>query len=89
MRPGSTSPCPLLLLSLLHHQQTATVQAAVAADEVKSLPGWEGALPTKHYSGYLDANKGQHHMHYYLQLSEGDPKTDPITLWWGIYRVAT
>ena len=24
------------------------------ADEVKSLPGWDGALPSKHYSGYLD-----------------------------------
>ena len=43
--------------------------------------GWEGALPTKHYSGYLDASKGTKHMHYYLQLSEGNPKTDPITLW--------
>jgi uncharacterized membrane protein YkvI len=27
--------------------------AAVAADEVLSLPGWTGALPTKQYSGYL------------------------------------
>ena len=25
-----------------------------AADEVTSLPGWEGRLPSKHYSGYLD-----------------------------------
>ena len=29
---------------------------------------------------YLDAAGGKKHMHYYLQLSEGDPKTDPITL---------
>lgn len=29
---------------------------------------------------YLDAAGGTKHMHYYLQLSEGDPKTDPITL---------
>jgi hypothetical protein len=29
---------------------------------------------------YLDAANGTKHMHYYLQFSEGDPKTDPITL---------
>ena len=56
-------------------------EAAVTADEIKALPGWTGALPTKHYSGYLDASKGTKHMHYYLQLSENDPKTDPVTLW--------
>eukprot|EP01045_Picozoa_sp_COSAG04_P027027 COSAG04_NODE_3877_length_2455_cov_1.409593_1_plen_61_part_10 len=26
-------------------------EAAVSADEVKALPGWDGALPSKHYSG--------------------------------------
>ena len=55
--------------------------AAVSHDEIKSLPGWDGPLPTKHYSGYLDAAKGTKHMHYYLQLSEGNPVKDPITLW--------
>ena len=45
---------------------------AVAADEVKSLPGWKGALPSRHYSGYLPARNGENHVHYYLQLSEGD-----------------
>eukprot|EP01052_Picozoa_sp_SAG31_P036382 SAG31_NODE_4531_length_3158_cov_4.651193_5_plen_173_part_00 len=56
-------------------------EAEVAADEIKNLPGWDKPLPSKHYSGYLDAANGTKHMHYYLQLSEGDPKSDPVTLW--------
>ena len=28
-------------------------QAAIAADEITTLPGWDGALPSKQYSGYL------------------------------------
>lgn len=31
--------------------------AAREADEIKSLPGWTGDLPSKQYSGYLDAGK--------------------------------
>jgi len=54
--------------------------AAVAADRVTSLPGWAGALPSRHYSGYLPVRGGQAFMHYYLQLSEGDPAADPVTL---------
>jgi hypothetical protein len=31
---------------------------AIAADEVTSLPGWTGgALPSKHYSGYIPVGK--------------------------------
>lgn len=52
-------------------------------DEIKSLPGWSGALPTKHYSGLVQVGMTQRrphpsYMHYYLQLSEGDPATDPL-----------
>ena len=35
-----------------------------AEDEVKSLPGWDKALPSKHYSGYITVGaKKNHHMH--------------------------
>jgi hypothetical protein len=60
---------PFLALSSL----SLSAQAAVAADEVTSLPGWTGPLPSRHYSGYLEARNGTHHIHYYLTLSEGDP----------------
>ena len=37
-------------------------RAAPDADLVKGLPGWDGALPSKHYSGFLNAS--QYHVHY-------------------------
>ena len=41
--------------------------AAVAADEVLSLPGWTGALPTKQYSGYLSiSGKNTHIIYIYI-----------------------
>lgn len=39
-----------------HHavpQGRNPIGASRAADEVKSLPGWDGALPSKHFSGYV------------------------------------
>ena len=59
------------------------VHAAVPADRVTSLPGY-GVPPTPHYSGYLPVGKysavpGK--LHYWLQLSEAHPDSDPIVLW--------
>ena len=34
---------------------STTPAAEREADEVKSLPGWDKALPSKQYSGYLSA----------------------------------
>jgi len=31
--------------------------AAVVQDEVTALPGWDKALPSKHYSGYLNIDE--------------------------------
>lgn len=58
--------------------------AAPAADEVTSLPGWAQALPSKHYSGYINvsAAAGQPMLVHYLYIeSEQDPATDPTILW--------
>merc|ERR1719345_595111 len=71
-----TATISVALLAVL-----SPIQAAPAADEVTALPGWPKALPSKHYSGYIPVRNGQSHVHYYLQLSENDPSTDPITLW--------
>jgi carboxypeptidase C (cathepsin A) len=62
------------------------IGASRAADEVKSLPGWEGALPSKHYSGYLDvglssAGVKNIHIHYWLSESERSPENDPVVFW--------
>ena len=56
--------------------------ADVPADEVTALPGWSKPLPSKQWSGYLTVGKEKsRHLHYYFVASEGDPTTDPVTLW--------
>lgn len=62
----------------------ARVYAAVEADLVSSLPGYEGALPSNHYSGYISTGKlsgvaGQ--LHYWFIESTNDPANDPVVLW--------
>jgi carboxypeptidase C (cathepsin A) len=53
-----------------------------AADEVASLPGWDGALPSKHYSGYIPVGHGGSKMiHYYLQEADEDAPSKPLLLW--------
>tara|TARA_B110000208_G_scaffold14306_1_gene17371 strand:+ start:82 stop:1770 length:1689 start_codon:yes stop_codon:yes gene_type:complete len=67
------------------HAFFSSALSAITADEVTSLPGWTGALPSKMYSGYLtvpgDAGPGTKHYHYFFVESENDPVTDPIGLW--------
>ena len=59
------------------------VQAAPAADRVTSLPGWPGALPSAHYSGFLTVEHGGQaaRVHYQVALSEQSAATAP-TLYW-------
>ena len=60
------------------------IQADVPADEITSLPGWTGKLPSRHYSGFfptsLDGSPGAM-LHYWLTLSESQPTTDPLVVW--------
>lgn len=58
----------------------AVAHGANVADEIVSLPGWSDALPSKQYSGYLNASDTSH-LHYWLVLSESNPSTDPLVLW--------
>ena len=37
------------------------VRGAIKAHEVTALPGWDGPLPSKHYSGYLPVGKSKDH----------------------------
>jgi hypothetical protein len=77
----TVAPTPTLTPSLpTTHRAPAVgrnpIGAPASADEVTALPGWEGALPSKHYSGYLDVGlttkaKKDIHIHYWLSESEG------------------
>ncbi|EOD27293.1 hypothetical protein EMIHUDRAFT_73387 [Emiliania huxleyi CCMP1516] len=51
-----------------------------AGDEVKALPGWYGALPSRQFSGYLSV--GEHKkLHYWLVEAEARPESAPLVLW--------
>ncbi|KAK9941823.1 hypothetical protein M0R45_007516 [Rubus argutus] len=47
---------------------------------VKSIPGFDGDLPFKLYTGYVRVGKLE--MFYYFIESEGNPKEDPLLLWY-------
>lgn len=63
---------------------SAAVLGAPAADLVTELPGWQGALPSATYSGYVNVSDtaGMPMMVHYLYIeSEGSPAADPTILW--------
>ena len=73
-----------MIYSLLALSTLGLASAAIQSDKVTSLPGYDGDLPSTHYSGYLpvgeiSGTKG--HLHYWLIESESDPANDPIVLW--------
>ncbi|XP_057965173.1 serine carboxypeptidase-like 20 [Malania oleifera] len=49
---------------------------------LSQLPGFNGTLPSKHYSGYvtIDKNHGKK-LFYYFVVSERKPSEDPVVLW--------
>ena len=65
-----------LILSLVLY----TTLADSPSDEVTSLPGWDGALPSKQYSGYLNITETKHY-HYWFVECENDPLNAPVVLW--------
>jgi hypothetical protein len=65
--------------------------AAIAAPSeylVKSLPGWDGPLPSAWYSGFTYAGvppgypEGEMFVHWVFIESENDPSTDPVVVWY-------
>ncbi|XP_038688657.1 serine carboxypeptidase 1-like [Tripterygium wilfordii] len=47
---------------------------------VTDLPGFQGAFPSKHYSGYVEIDT-ERYLFYYFVVSERKPKDDPVVLW--------
>lgn len=56
--------------------------------EIKSLPGWHKALPSRMWSGFADAgpppgdSSGLMHMHYMFIECENNPATAPVIAWY-------
>ena len=77
----------LLLLSLAACAPLPT-PARPDADEVHALPGWDGPLPSRMWSGYVSAGTAEeagvsHALfgHYFFAESERDPAKDPLVVW--------
>jgi hypothetical protein len=69
----------------------AAAWAAPDEFEVTSLPGWDGPLPSKMYSGFSSAgaspgptSNGTMYFHYVFIESENDPATDPVVVWYNV-----
>merc|ERR1711945_42924 len=54
--------------------------ATPESDRIINLPGWDGELPSKQYSGYLDISNTKHY-HYWFIECETDPENAPTVLW--------
>lgn len=69
-----------ILLTLV---SLVAVYGLVAKDEILSLPGWTGALPTRQFSGYLSLGTKYTgtNLHYWLVQSEVNPETAPTLIW--------
>ncbi|GJN11873.1 hypothetical protein PR202_ga30107 [Eleusine coracana subsp. coracana] len=77
------SPFFLVFLHVAAAALLASLAAAAPEDHlVADLPGFHGAFPSKHYSGYVTVDEAsERSLFYYLVLSERDPATDPVVVW--------
>ncbi|KAL5203670.1 hypothetical protein ABZP36_008541 [Zizania latifolia] len=72
----------LAVLLLLCFFSDDGVAASLARTNVASLPGFDGALPSRLETGYVtvDEENGAELFYYFIE-SEGDPGSDPVLLW--------
>ncbi|XP_042000834.1 serine carboxypeptidase-like 20 isoform X3 [Salvia splendens] len=62
--------------------QLQFAEAAPQLSLVRSLPGFKGAFPSKHYSGYVTLEGSPpKNLFYYFVVSERSPALDPVVLW--------
>ncbi|GJN37084.1 hypothetical protein PR202_gb26006 [Eleusine coracana subsp. coracana] len=78
--------CPFLLLFFVTTAApllfSRNVAAALHEHLITDLPGFHGAFPSNHYSGYVTVDEAsERRLFYYLVLSERDPAADPVVVW--------
>jgi len=60
---------------------TLHYSAAAIADEVKHLPGWNGPLPTKWFSGMLAISPNMFSHYIYVEREPKSSGPAPLMLW--------
>lgn len=76
--------CSIVLsfISLLLLKTAPLIPAAQQSALVDRLPGFNGTLLSKHYSGYVTVDEiHERNLFYYFVESEGNPAKDPLVLW--------
>merc|ERR1711968_204781 len=91
---SATMIFPILALCLLGAGSAAQPIASTNSGyvppektELKRLPGWAYALPSRQFTGHLNVGAppsgvGTMYFHYWLIDSENDPATDPVIFWY-------
>ncbi|GJN11872.1 hypothetical protein PR202_ga30106 [Eleusine coracana subsp. coracana] len=71
------------ILHLLVAAAACSIATAAPQEHlITALPGFDGAFPSRHYSGYITVDEAsERSLFYYLVLSERDPATDPVVIW--------
>ena len=79
-------PAARLALALALALVAPWASGAPAEDAVGRLPGWDGPLPSQHYSGYLgvgNASGAPGFLHYWFITAEAAaPANAPVLLWY-------
>jgi len=79
----------LKLSLLLLFVPSAVVLGDIEEDRIEVLPGWDGELPSRMYSGFIDAGSASEggvdytmHENYFFVEAEGDKPTEkPVLVW--------
>ncbi len=71
----------LPLISIINMVSAELYNSNSEQDIVVNLPGLPSNTSLVQYSGYLDLDSTQKHIHYWLVESEDDPSNDPVVFW--------
>lgn len=73
--------CRLVAASALALLGATSTLAAIAADEITALPGWDAPLPSRQYSGLIQLPGTQKMSHYWFVEAQTNASAAPVVLW--------